>query len=125
MQEDSESEVVRAKRRRYDAALKRKLVEQTLVPGASVARIAREHGINANQVFKWRRQQLLEDRRAAGCVVETPASLVPVNVIAENASLPAATSDGVIEITRGDVQVRVRGVVDRAALDCVLSSLRR
>ena len=27
----------------------------TLTPGASVALVARAHGVNANQVFKWRR----------------------------------------------------------------------
>jgi hypothetical protein len=31
------------------------VVEETLEPGASVARVARKHGINANQVFQWRR----------------------------------------------------------------------
>ena len=46
----------RPRRRRCDEAFKRALVEQTLAPGASVARIAREHGINANQLFTWRRQ---------------------------------------------------------------------
>jgi transposase len=39
----------RLHRRSYDPAFKRALVEQSLVPGASVARIAREHGINANE----------------------------------------------------------------------------
>jgi transposase-like protein len=29
--------------------------KQTLEPGASVALIARVHGLNANHVFKWRR----------------------------------------------------------------------
>lgn len=33
---------------------KRRIVEETLVPGASVARVARAHGVNANQVFGWR-----------------------------------------------------------------------
>ena len=31
------------------------IVELTLEPGASVALVARAHGVNANQVFKWRR----------------------------------------------------------------------
>jgi Transposase len=35
-----------------------RIVEETLVPGASVARVARAHGINANQVFGWRRLYL-------------------------------------------------------------------
>ena len=34
---------------------KRRIVELTFAPGASVAAVARAHGVNANQVFKWRR----------------------------------------------------------------------
>src|ERR1700677_3961352 len=42
-------------RRRRSAAEKRRIVELTLEPGASEALVARTHGVNANQVFKWRR----------------------------------------------------------------------
>ena len=35
---------------------KRQMVQETLTPGASVATIARRHGVNANQLFSWRRQ---------------------------------------------------------------------
>jgi transposase-like protein len=42
-------------RRWRSVAEKRQIVKQTLEPGASVALIARAHGLNANQVFKWRR----------------------------------------------------------------------
>ena len=35
---------------------KRQIVEQTLAAGGSVAPVARAHGVNANQVFQWRRQ---------------------------------------------------------------------
>jgi transposase len=48
-QEDS------AHRRQWSFEEKRKIVEKTLVKGASVARVARAHGVNANQVFHWRR----------------------------------------------------------------------
>ena len=34
---------------------KRRIVEETLKPGASVAIVAREHGVNANLVFGWRK----------------------------------------------------------------------
>ena len=37
---------------------RRRIVEETLEPGASVAVIARSHGVNANQVFGWRRLYL-------------------------------------------------------------------
>jgi transposase-like protein len=47
-----------AKRQRWTSKQKRQIVEETLVPGASVARVARSHGVNANQVFYWRKQHL-------------------------------------------------------------------
>jgi len=43
------------KRQHRSIAEKRRIVEETLVEGASVARVARAHGVNANQVFYWRR----------------------------------------------------------------------
>jgi transposase len=42
-------------RQRRSIAEKRRIVEETLLPGASVAKVARAHGVNANQVFGWRR----------------------------------------------------------------------
>jgi len=35
---------------------KRRIVEETLESGASVARVARRHAVNANQVFYWRKK---------------------------------------------------------------------
>ncbi len=49
---------VEPQRQRRSVAEKRRIVEETLAPGASVARVARAHGINANQVFGWRRLYL-------------------------------------------------------------------
>ena len=40
-------------RRQHDRAFKADLVEQCLVPGASVAAVALAGGINANLLFKW------------------------------------------------------------------------
>ena len=42
-------------RRFRSVAEKRRIVELTMEPGASVALVARAHGVNANQVFAWRR----------------------------------------------------------------------
>ena len=57
---------VAAQRQWRRIAEKRRIVEETLVEGASVARVARAHGVNANQVFGWRRLYLagrLGDRK--------------------------------------------------------------
>src|SRR3990167_3748478 len=43
-------------RRRYSAEVKQQILAECAEPGASVASIALLHGINANVVHKWRRQ---------------------------------------------------------------------
>src|SRR5215469_10569348 len=45
-------------RQRWSIAEKRRIVEEALIPGASVARVARARGVNANQLFGWRRLYL-------------------------------------------------------------------
>ena len=57
-------------RRWRSVAEKRRIVELTLVPGASVALVARAHGVNANQVFKWRHE--LRTGRVVGTGFEHP-----------------------------------------------------
>ena len=52
----SRKAVPTTKRQHRSPELKLKIVQETLVPGASVARVARAHGVNANQLFHWRRQ---------------------------------------------------------------------
>jgi|ERR1035441_7838821 transposase-like protein len=42
--------------RRYSSAFKRKVVKESLVPGASVSVVARRHDINSNIVFRWRKE---------------------------------------------------------------------
>ena len=42
-------------RRAWSAEEKRRIVAEAIRPGASVAEIARRHGLNANLVFAWRR----------------------------------------------------------------------
>ncbi len=45
-----------ASKRRYRSKRERRqIVEASLKPGASVAVIARQHQVNANQVFHWRK----------------------------------------------------------------------
>src|SRR5258708_37837400 len=43
-------------RQRRSVEEKRRIVEETLEAGASVARVARRHAVNANQVFYWRKK---------------------------------------------------------------------
>jgi transposase len=54
----------------YDEAAKAELVALCMQPGASVSRLARECGVNANQVGRWLRERGQGRRRAqARCEV--------------------------------------------------------
>jgi transposase len=77
-------------RKRRTIQEKLRIVRETLHAQASVAVIARRHGINANQVFAWRRQyqrgQLVE---GSGATTQEPV-VVPVRVL-ELSQGPAST----------------------------------
>jgi|SRR5215469_5808278 len=107
------------KRQHRNLETKRKLVEATLVPGASVARVARTNGVNTNQLFTWRRQYL------AGRLGEAQAStkLLPVTL---QAGTGAASSGegGTIHIKLARAQIRIEGGVDVGLLRTVLKLLR-
>src|SRR5271167_4573664 len=65
-EDDAPKAVKRLKR--WSIPLKCRIVEETFVPGASVAAVARRNNANANQVFEWRklyRQGRLVDKNVA------------------------------------------------------------
>jgi transposase len=102
---------------------RRDIVEETLVPGASVARVARRHEVNANQVFYWRK---LYREGQLGITIATP--LLPVKVKTERATkaLPengSMLSSGTMEIKLSRGTLRIAGSVDVLALRAVLECL--
>ncbi len=72
----------KGKRRSYSKAFKRRVVSETLEAGASVALVARQHGLNANMVFLWRGDPRFGPGRDA-------ASFLPVEVTTTEVSIPA------------------------------------
>ena len=125
---DKEASVA-PQRQRRSIAEKQRIVEETLIPGASVARVARAHGINANQVFGWRRLYLAGRLGEAKPVIK----LLPVRV-RESKSAPVAIeprpSDlgqpqpGRIHIEFRQAQVRIEGSADPALVRVLLECLR-
>ena len=116
---------------------KRRIVELTFRPGASVARVAQAEGVNSHQVFDWRRAYLkgrleLRERKPAALlpVVLSPAekNAFAVDMVATEkmAVASAATLPGGsihIELS-GRAKIRVEGAVDAAMLRAVLEFLR-
>ena len=112
-----------ASRRRRSRLERRQIVEESLAPGASVAVIARLHGVNANQVFHWRklyREGRLNAMSATG-------QLVPVQIAEMVNEKPGISQpcSGAIHIELGRTRVRVEGRIDPETLRAVLEQLGR
>ena len=117
------------RRQRRSIAEKRRIVEETLVEGASVARVARaRRRTNANQVFGWRRLY------QAGRLGERKPDmkLLPVRV---NETVPARAVErgsadfpkappGTIHIELRQAQVRIEGSADAVLVRVLLECLR-
>jgi transposase len=119
-------------RRWRSVSEKRRIAELTLEPGASVALVARAHGVNANQVFKWRRAlkrgELTE--LAAGST-----ALLPVMV---SASCDVGGATGEVDVRQqspaagsihiefpGGAMISVERGADELLLRSILESLRK
>jgi transposase len=117
-----------AQRQRRSIAEKRRIVEETLVEGASVARVARAQGINANQVFGWRRLYLagrLGERKPAMKLLPVRVSeSVPAPLpVRGSADLPKPQT-GTIHIELRQAQVRIEGSADAVLVRVLLECLR-
>ncbi len=113
-------------RRRRSIEEKRRIVEETLEAGASVARVARRHAVNANQVFYWRKKY--REKRLGN---NQSSKLLPVTLSdisgcksgrADYASLSSTVGSIEIKVAKGTL--RVAGNVDvvalRTAIECLV-----
>src|SRR5271169_883142 len=122
-------EVGGVRRRYWTPQEKRQIVEQTLSSGTSVASVARGHGVNANQVFYWRKLYRVGQLGNDG--VEPQVRLLPVSVSDEQ---PAETEPEVATIPvpgvtiniefPGRTLVSVEGAIDADIVRAVVESLR-
>lgn len=107
---------------------KLRIVGEANERGASVAQVARRHGVNANLVFGWRRQHaqgVLAQHSIGGGV-----KLLPVKVSDERAvepqSMVKVAGEGRIEITLArDIRITLIGAVAMERLEQVLAILKR
>ena len=67
-------------RRQYDPVSKERLIERCLQPGASVAQLALDHGVNANLLWKWIRKYRLAREDSAMLTEPCTSAFIPVEV---------------------------------------------
>jgi transposase len=130
--------VARVARVRRSKLERRRIVEESFVPGVSVARLTRAHAVNANQIFHWRSLykrgrldvdatgvELLPVRISDGRGGEASSALLPGAPAHQSGkATPGGAANGVIQIETGQVRVRIEGAADASTLRVVLESLR-
>lgn len=119
MDQPEEAGVERRVRRHRSVAEKRRIVELTLVGGASVTLVARAHSVNANQVFKWRR----EYERGELAEPASPSSLLPV--VLSGTERPQMASASIHVEFPGRALITVESGADPILLCSILESLRK
>jgi transposase len=123
--EDHSGSTRRLPRRQWSKEDKARIVAESVVPGASIAEVARRHGINANLLFTWRK------RFGAGILAgaENTVKVLPVTLVAEMpqpVSVSSSDSAGRMEIVLSAGEHIIVGAdVDAAALARVVKALSR
>ena len=108
------------RRRSWTLDEKRRIVEESLQDGASIAEVARRHELNANLVFTWRRQMGVEPS-----VQNAPMPILPVTIVPGSATerdCPGAAGQMEIVLAEGN-RIIVWADVETAALSRVLKAL--
>ncbi|MDZ4327797.1 MAG: transposase [Pseudomonas sp.] len=98
------------KRRRYSSELKAEILAECDAPGASVAKVAMSHGINANILHGWRKLA----RQGGAAVDVVQRDFVPV-AIAPAPEAQVRDQHIEVELRRGALTMRVTWPMSAAA----------
>jgi transposase len=116
------------RRRSWRVTEKRRMVEESLEPGASVSVVARRYDVNANLLFSWRRLYQSGLLTAETALVPVEISQPPVETAAATAEHRSSTAGrsrpGMIEIAlTSGTRLRLRGSIDANVLRQVIDVL--
>ena len=122
IENDDVSSIERHKRRSWTGDEKRRIVEESLEPGVSIAKVARRYNLNANQLCTWRRQQ-----GVSTTTLHNSGSILPVTINPETLSStddsPGASGQMEIVLAEGD-RIIVWSDFEVAALSRAIKALR-
>lgn len=119
---DGDFALVKRKRRSWTRDEKRRIVEESLEEGASIAEVARRHELNANLLFTWRRKMGVEPAEQ-----NDPMPILPVKIapgLGAEGHCPNGAGQIEIVLAEGH-RIIVWADVETAALTRVLKALSR
>ena len=114
------------RRKRRTAEEKRRMVQETFEPGASVARVAQRHAINANQLFQWRklyREGLLGENSSLRLLPVSVSEVAVSQAAGSSSELPPSVSSGTIHVELPKGHLRITGRPDAGSLRVLLEYL--
>jgi transposase len=113
------------RRRRWSWGDKQQIVDETLMPGASISAVARRYGLHPSQVFAWRKAAREGNTETAGSGL---LDCVFAPVVVTGSRQPPS---GVVDRGRKEIvlvsgrRIVVDASVDSVALDRVITVLER
>jgi len=115
-QSSPKSEAVKAKRRKWSEEERDRIVRASLQAGTTVEAVARVYGVNASQIYDWRKQHRQKVRKGKRSV------LLPVQV-AEAVPAAETKQERSVVIEARSIRVTVSGCIDAAVICAVLERL--
>jgi transposase len=100
--------------RQWSIEAKQRIVEATLLPGASVRRIAQEHGVHPSRVYEWRKTYRRKRQ------VRKAVNLLPIKLTEADLKTVTSLQVRAIEIELPKGRLRIMGadaVLLRAAME--------
>lgn len=112
-----------ARRRRWSAEERARIVAESFAPGVNISAVARRNGVNGGLLHYWRKQA--KASLGVGAPADGPL-FVPMSVVDVGGEQgPCVLSGGVIEIAIKGAIIRVPAGVDASTLTTVLVAMRR
>ena len=94
------------RRRRWSPADKLRLVMMTREPGATVAAVAREHGVSESQLYAWR-SRLMPGAVGGPPVATAAGGFVPIAVVGDRPVSSVGPGDGCGPVPAATIEIEL------------------
>ena len=114
----------KGKRRTWSVEQKRRIVEQSRIPGVSVSQVARRYDVNANLVFRWLRDPRFKDVSAVPSFLPVTIAQSADVVVKERKASSSCPDGRIVVCVAGGHRLEICGSFDGHAVSQLLKGLK-